>query len=163
MDAFSDNLARTIILDVLEDIKTTKRQNPELNSRNSTGNVAECSSGSSSGNTPKRKRKTGSNSSGTTGNGSNGKNETDIDILANRLTSDIITHATYSDPKLKKDKIKQSKVESSIPASEYQQAVINYQNQNGFEVSEESQLPVRRSSIWNKQPNANSIWNMTDD
>jgi len=44
---------------------------------------------------------------------------------------------------------------------EYQQAVINYQNHNGFE--DEGQLPSRRSSIWNKQPSANSIWNMTDD
>lgn len=168
MDAFSDNLARTIILDVLEDIKTSKskpirssatsKTSKLVTSSVATNGPSTGSSGSSNGNTPKRKRKPGNDRT------RNGNNETDIDILANRLTSDIISHATYSDSKSKKETrngIKQSKVETTIPANEYQQAVINYQNHNGFE--DEGQLPSRRSSIWNKQPSANSIWNMTDD
>ena len=86
MDDFSDSLARSIISDVLEDIRREKNgQNSKgdatVNNGNSSTDPTDKTSNST---TPKvRKRKTV-------------KTETDIDILANRLTYDIISHATYS-------------------------------------------------------------------
>ena len=99
MDAFSDNLARNIIKEVLEDYRESRSgpNGSSLGGRRS-GSPANANTHSS--------RSQSSNQSPLTGvrNGHNksirkrktAKEEAEINSLADRLTTDIISHATSS-------------------------------------------------------------------
>merc|ERR1739838_205544 len=161
---YSDRLARSILSEVVDDIKLAKIQEikEQTDSAKSSPRLSrgQISNNNSSESAKVRKRKTA-------------REEGEIDLLADRLTSDIISHATYTEKPTVQDRIKIHKYDTKSPdsptstngqrtlANEYQKMVIEYQNQNGFE--DDFDATTRRSSIWAKQPRATSIWNRTDD
>ncbi len=98
MDAFSDNLARNIIKEVLEDYRELRSgpngsslgghrsrstANANNSSRSQSSNQSPLTAGRNGQNKCIRKRKTT-------------KEEAEINNLADRLTTDIISHATSS-------------------------------------------------------------------
>ena len=105
MDAFSDNLARNIIKEVLEDYKESRsgpngsslgglRSGSQANainhtSRSQSTNQSPLTAVRNGHNKCMRKRKTA-------------KEEAEINSLADRLTTDIISHATSSGKYLKR-------------------------------------------------------------
>jgi len=181
MDAFCEQLAREIIGDVKNELKTRKDQNESPSSIPVPSNYALTTVGNDQ-RPPKRAKSSATSRDGgilAKGPRRSEQDERDIDQLADRLTSDIISHATtndYSPKDKKRDRTKKElkkNTESNemitdntqIPANDYQKTVINYQNDDEcFLGAHDKNVPVRRSSFWNtKNPKSNSIWHMTDD
>ena len=81
---YSSRLARSILTEVVDDIKLGKATTKyEHNRPKSSPRMIQRHSGHSNGDNKLRKRKTA-------------REEAEIDLLADRLTSDIISHATYN-------------------------------------------------------------------
>ena len=97
---YSSRLARSILIEVVDDIKlgkattttTTASVKQENNKPKSSPRLIPRHNGQhhTNGDNKLRKRKTA-------------REEAEIDLLADRLTSDIISHATYNGKKLRKN------------------------------------------------------------
>lgn len=179
MDHFYDQLASEIINEVRIELDTSRKisiRDSKNQSRGGGGGVVGGALLTPGDQRPSKRAK--NNNLKNNNKRKTEQEERDIDQLADRLTSDIINHATAADcpyKEKKKDRLKKeakrgdSGMEvgndsTQIPASDYQKTVINYQNDDecihGYEMGGQ----VRRSSFWNtKTPKSNTLWHMTDD
>merc|ERR1712037_717024 len=164
MESFADRLAREIIRDVKNDFGNHEPGQSTDDSNNQIFKKFQ--------QRPHKRAK--SSQLGFTERKRRNEEDKEIDILADRLTTEIIDYATSSDAppkgrkkerKAQQDEHEQMEIysDSTQPASEYQKTVIKYQNSDAAFFEPVPAPTSRRESLWEmKVPKNNSIWRMTD-
>ncbi|CAG5107536.1 Oidioi.mRNA.OKI2018_I69.chr1.g3374.t1.cds [Oikopleura dioica] len=179
MESFADRLAREIIRDVKNDFGSASSSPAEQLAANHGSNSPNQNRSSFFSKFEQRphKRLKGPQMGFPERKRRNDEDK-EIDLLADRLTTEIIDYATSSDAPSKgrkKERRSRQDTDSEIdqmeiysdstqPASEYQKTVIKYQNSDGAFSEPAPVATSRRESLWEmKVPKNNSIWRMTDE
>lgn len=169
MESFADRLAQRIIRDVKNDFGHESGQTTDdsQNGIAQTGHIFKKFQ-------HRPYKRTNSSQLGFTERKRRNEEDKEIDILADRLTTEIIDYATSSDVSSKgRKKERRARQEerdqmeiysdSTQPASEYQKTVIKYQNSDAAFLEPAPAPTSRRESLWEmKVPKNNSIWRMTE-